>query len=295
MTANAFATNTRKLKTLLSNVVTQQLVSVENKALLFSGGLDSSILLALLSSLNSTPIPLIVVGTTSAKDIQAASRAATALRLQVEIKTFTLDNVRRALPTIINAANSTDVLQVSLAIPLHFAVKRAQKLGVTTLVVGQGADELFGGYARYERLVLKEEMQLVIAEMEEDLKTLERVTLPCQQSLAKFHGTQLVAPFLAPDIVAYSQSLPIHQKIVSTDSGVIRKLILRNLAKDLKLPEFIVKSPKRALQYGSGARRILDKLSTQFWQQREPSLSNREARSHTNIHRFLCQVQESAV
>lgn len=290
----ALASDAGKLRALLSSAVSKQLASVESKGLLFSGGLDSSILLAILSTLNSTPIPLIVAGITSAKDIQAASSAATALGLQIEVQNFTLDDVERALPTIITAANSTDVLQVSLAIPLHFAAIRAQELGVTTLVSGQGADELFGGYARYERLMLNEEPQLIVAEMQADLKTLKQVTLPCQQSLVQHHGIQLVAPFLAPDIVAYSQSLPLHQKIVTTDSGVIRKRILRKLAKDLNLPGFIANAPKRALQYGSGASRILSRLSTLYWQQREPTLSKREARSHTNIHRFLCLLQENA-
>ncbi len=292
MTADALFSNVRKLKTLLSDVVAQHLVSVENKGLLFSGGLDSSILLALLSSHDSIPIPLFVSGTASAKDVYAARKAAIALGLPIEIQNFTLDDVERVLHTIITAANSTDVLQVSLAIPLYFAIMRAQKLGITTLVSGQGADELFGGYARYERLVLEEELQLVLTEMQADLKTLRRVTYPCQQSLAKFHGIQLVAPFMAPSIVTYSQSLPLHQKIISTERGVIRKRILRKLAMDLKLPEFIVKAPKRALQYGSGARRILERLSARYWQQRKPSLLGRETRSHTKIHQFLCQIQE---
>jgi asparagine synthase (glutamine-hydrolysing) len=251
-------------------------------------------LLAILSALDSTPFPLIVAGVASAKDIKAASNAATALGLQVEVQNFTLDDVERALPTIIDAAESTDVLQVSLAIPLYFSVIRAQKLGVTTLVSGQGADELFGGYARYERLILKDEPQSVLAEMQEDLKTLMQVTLPCQQSLAKYYGIQLVTPFLASDVVTYSQALPLHQKIIATESEVIRKRILRELAQHLKLPGFIAKAPKRALQYGSGASRILARLSTRFWQQREPALPSRVARSHTNIHRFLCLVQENA-
>jgi asparagine synthase (glutamine-hydrolysing) len=277
---------------LLSKAITQQLGSSQNRGLLFSGGLDSSILLVLHSQLNTTPLSLIVSGTASSKDIQAASRAANALTHQLEIQNFTLNDVENSLPTIISAINSTDVLQVSLAIPLHFAAMRAQKLGVTTLISGQGADELFGGYARYERLVQNDELQLVSAEMQADLITLERVTLPCQQSMAKLHDIHFVAPFLAPDIVTYSQSIPLHYKIADTGSGIIRKRILRTLAKNLGLPEFIAKAPKRALQYGSGASRILERLSMFFWQRREPSLSNREARSYTNIHRFLCLVQE---
>ncbi|MFX1474651.1 MAG: asparagine synthase C-terminal domain-containing protein [Promethearchaeota archaeon] len=287
-----FASNTRKLKTLLGKAITQQLDSVERSGLLFSGGLDSSILLALLSTLNTTPIPLLVAGITSSKDIKAATSAAAALGLQIEVQHFTLDDVERALPTIITASESTDVLQVSLAIPLHFSAIHARKLGVTTLVSGQGADELFGGYARYERLILKEERQSVLAEMIEDLKTLMQVTLPCQKSLVQYHGIQLVTPFLSPGIVAFSKSLPLHHKIITTDSRVVRKRILRKLAKDLRLPGFIVNAPKRALQYGSGSSRILARLSTRFWQQREPTIPRREARSHANIHRFLCLVKE---
>ena len=102
----ALASDAGKLRALLSSAVSKQLANVESKGLLFSGGLDSSILLAILSTLNSTPIPLIVAGTTSAKDIQAAHSAATALGLQIETQNFALDDVELALPTIITAANS---------------------------------------------------------------------------------------------------------------------------------------------------------------------------------------------
>lgn len=294
MTDNDFTLSIRKLGVLLGRVIADQFDSVDCLGVLFSGGLDSSILAAILSKVTHASLRLIVAGTTSAKDIQTARSAATALGYQIEVQNFTIDDVELALPTIITAANSTDVLQVSLAIPLHFAAMRAQNLGVTMLVSGQGADELFGGYARYERLILEEEPQLVVAEMQADLTRLKQTTLPCQQSLIQYHGIKLVTPFLTPEIVTYSQSLPLQQKIVSTDSGVIRKRILRKLAKDLKLPGFIADTPKRALQYGSGARRTLDRLSTRFWQQREPTLPSRVARSHTRIHQFLCLVKESA-
>jgi asparagine synthase (glutamine-hydrolysing) len=292
MVDSAFEACISQLRKLLIQGTRRSLASAEQSALLFSGGLDSSILAVLLSSIRPTSGLLIVAGSNAAKDIQAARQAATTLALPLEVRGFTLIEVAEALPSILTTIGSTDVLQVSLAIPLYFAASRAHQLGVTVLLSGQGADELFGGYARYERLVLQGAVQSVNAEMGTDFRKLIQSTLPYQQALVERHAIHLVTPYLDKQVIAFAQNLPLHYKLLRTDHAIVRKRILRNLAVNLKLPATIANAPKRAAQYGSGAARMLAEIASNYWRQWEPQLSAQESRTQARIQQFLVALKE---
>ncbi|MFX1564283.1 MAG: asparagine synthase C-terminal domain-containing protein, partial [Promethearchaeota archaeon] len=265
MTGKVMHSYTSELKALLIKAVSQALADAKNPGLLFSGGIDSSILAVLLSSPSSSPISLIVSGTRSSKDVGAAQTAALHLDLPIEICYFTLEELEKTLPEILTAAKSTDVLQISLAIPLFFAAARANELGISTLFTGQGADELFGGYARFERLIIQSGSNATIAEMKKAFNYLLVTTLPCQQAVAQYHKVKLAAPYLNSKVISFATNLPLNSKILVSEDNVIRKRILRQLAKTLHLSNEIIHAPKRAAQYGSGASRLLTKLAKQFW------------------------------
>jgi len=283
-----------ELGSLLKAAVSSCLASAGHPGILFSGGLDSGILAVLASKISCRRSLLLVAGSPGSRDVVAAREAARELHLPLEVCLFTLDDVERKLPSIIAAAGSTDVLQVSLAIPLFFAAGWARRLGINLLVSGQGADELFGGYARYERLLLEAGPEAVHSEMEEDLTKLNRVTLPCQLATVQYHGLQMATPYLDRRILDFAGSLPLRHKLQVSNGIVIRKLILRRLARKLKLPSLIVDAKKRAAQYGSGASKFLARLSQSYWRRVEPGLSQREASSWRRIHRFLVAQQRSS-
>jgi len=291
MTENVKVSSILKLKTLLISATENTISNIENPGLLFSGGLDSSILAVLLSSLTTSPVSLLVSGTESSKDVNAARIAASILKLPIEICIFTIEELEKILPEILAAATSIDVLQVSLAIPLFFAAKKAKELGISTLLTGQGADELFGGYARFERLIIRQGQEATIAEMKKALNELITTTLPCQQAVANHNNIQLAMPYLDPGVVSFASNLPLDKKIYISKNSVTRKHILRELAKNMGLPNEIIHAPKRALQYGSGTSHLLSKLAKQFWKKVNPMLSPRKASTHTRIQQFLFSLQ----
>ncbi len=291
LTENVKASKILKLKTILIRAIKNTISNVERPGLLFSGGLDSSILAALLSGLSTSNVSLLVSGTESSKDVNAARAAASILELPLEIRIFTIDELERMLPEILKAAKSTDVLQVSLAVPLFFATKKAKELGISTLLTGQGADELFGGYERFERLIIREGPEATAAEMKKAFNQLITTALPCQQAVANHNSIQLAAPYLNPEVVSFASNLCLDNKICVSKDRVIRKHILRELAKNMGLPSEITHAPKRALQYGSGTSHLLSKLAKQFWKKVNPSLSSREASTHLRIQQFLFSLQ----
>ncbi len=263
--------------------------SSDTIGVLFSGGLDSSVITAILSKVHPRPFQLFVAGIESAKDIKLARIAADALNLPITLCVFTKNDVKEKLPTIMSIGGRVDVLHVELAIPLFFASHVANQFGISTLYSGQGADELFGGYAKHEKLFLESGEQSVLSEMELDFRILHEETLPLMDTIVAHSNIQLVVPFCEKSISEFASSLPFSCKLVQDSDIVIRKRVLRLLAEYLGLPPEVVHAPKRALQYGSGAHRILTNLSADYWIDQNPNMTQREARSHTRVEKYLAQ------
>ena len=280
-----------KFKGLLTNAIKGAYDSSAVVGLLFSGGLDSSILADMLTKIHSSDLHLFVSGTESAVDIEQAQLVAETLKLPLIIRQFTLDDVREILLDVLSLVTIVDVLHIELAIPLYLAAKCAQQFDVTELFSGQGADELFGGYAKHERQLIQSGEEAVRLEMEHDLQRLQKITFPCQQAIVNHFHLKYRVPFLNDLIVQFALALPFDAKLVSTPDGVIRKHFLRLLADNLGLPEEVVNAPKRAMQYGSGIHRLLCDLSQEFWSKKDSSISLRQARSHARIQEFLNQLK----
>ncbi|MFX1299488.1 MAG: asparagine synthase C-terminal domain-containing protein [Promethearchaeota archaeon] len=292
MTNETLTNYTQQLKTMLTHTIRSSLKSQDTFGVLFSGGLDSSILAAILASIYSEPFPLFVTGITSAKDIPQARLAASHLNLPLTIRIFTHDDVKEKLRQILSLCGVVDLLHAELAITFFFATECANQNKVATIFSGQGADELFGGYARHERHFIESGSEKTSIEMLFDLKKLQEVTLPCLQAVVNHFGLQLVTPFSDMSLIEYSHNLPFSCKLTLSSGEVVRKQLLRQLAQELQLPSQVVNAPKRAVQYGSGVHRILTDLTTEYWSEKEPTLSAREARSHTRMNQFLAHITD---
>jgi asparagine synthase (glutamine-hydrolysing) len=282
-----------QLSDLLTNMISKHLTSSDEMGVLFSGGLDSSVITAILSKLHPAPFQLFVAGIEAAKDIIFARKAAEALNLQLTIQLFTAADVEEALPTILSVLETVDLLHVELAIPLFFAAKCASQFQITTLFSGQGADELFGGYAKYEKRFLNSEEESTLSEMKSDLQILYDKTLPSMTAIVSHFNSRLIVPFCEQPIKNFADLIPFSCKIAQISKKVIRKRILRLLARNLNLPSQIADAPKRALQYGSGTHRILSRLATSYWLKQNPKLSKRKTRTHSRIEQYLSQFTDT--
>ncbi|MFX1318072.1 MAG: asparagine synthase C-terminal domain-containing protein [Promethearchaeota archaeon] len=277
----------QRLYTLLVSAVSNCFAPSDSLGVLFSGGLDSSIITAILSKTHTDPLQLFVAGIEFAKDLDLASEAAEALNLSLTLRIFTEEDVKEALPAITSLLGPPDVMHTELAIPFFFAVQCAKQFGVTILICGQGADELFSGYAKYEKLLLQSMPEAVLAQMESDLNNLKKTTLPFLQRIVSQFSLRLVTPFLEPSIIDFSSTLPFSCKLQRNADTIIRKRVLRLLAENLGLPSQVTNAPKRAMQYGSGSHRVLTKLATEYWLDQNPELTQRQARSHARVEQYL--------
>jgi asparagine synthase (glutamine-hydrolysing) len=78
--------------------------------------------------------------------------------------------------------------------------------------------------------------------------------------ICNFHGLELRLPFVTNELVRFALSLPVELKLQPTDV-TLRKLVLRDVGRNLGLPRSVVDRPKKAIQYATGVSKILGRTA----------------------------------
>ncbi|MFC6765934.1 asparagine synthase C-terminal domain-containing protein, partial [Natrinema soli] len=129
--------------------------------------------------------------------------------------------------------------------------------GFDALAVGQGADELFGGYEKVVRLDHRVDAETVRGAVREQLRSLAD-QLPRDVLTIEATGLEPVAPFLHDAVVEAALQLP-DELLADEDE---RKRGFRRVAARY-LPAEVASRDKKAVQYGSLVARELDRLARQ--------------------------------
>ncbi|NOQ55747.1 MAG: asparagine synthase (glutamine-hydrolyzing) [Nanohaloarchaea archaeon] len=139
----------KKLKILLQDSVKLRMISDVPLGATLSGGLDSSIITTLMSRVSDSEVNTYTAGFGDSSDEFAYANMVSEYagtnhkELYIDFK-----NITKELPKII--WNNDTVLTRTAAFPLYFLSKELKK-NITVAMVGEGSDELFGGYPRYKQ------------------------------------------------------------------------------------------------------------------------------------------------
>jgi asparagine synthase (glutamine-hydrolysing) len=131
-------------------------------------------------------------------------------------------------------------------------MKFAKNNGFDEIMFGQGADELFGGYKRYEKYSGGDLERVML----EDLKNIGERNLVRDCKLSYHNGIRLILPYLRWEVIRGSLSIPADLKVARLEGRVVRKYFLRKIAREY-LPEEVVWKEKKAIQYSTGVAKIL--------------------------------------
>ncbi len=180
-----------------------------------------------------------------------ARKAAETLGLRLEVAELNPENVGRALRTIDLPFEPT-LMDRSLWCLYSTVSKTARDAGARIMLLGQLADELFGGYAKYAEALRLRGEEAAVSMMDADLRAyplrgrLRDVGACGRRVEPKF-------PFEAPPVVQFAESLPMSFKIRDGE----RKAVLRRAAATLGVPEELAMTPKKAAQYSSGVQKLV--------------------------------------
>jgi asparagine synthase (glutamine-hydrolysing) len=228
----------------------------QNLGVLFSAGVDSSLVAVLAEEHGLSPI-LYNFGTEFSKDRSFAENMANDLGLNMVAHDINTDEIENAIPFIKSELEKINIdpnwMQVALAVGVYFIGKRAAKDNTNIMLCGQGSDELFGGYSKFNGL---KDSELQVA-MENGIKSVIASDIKRDAHMLSLSGIALYSPYTDPEFIDYALSIPISYKI----KGEIKKYIIREVAKNHGLPEYITTRPKNAMQYSSGIQKVIDKIS----------------------------------
>lgn len=214
-----------------------------------SGGLDSSTMAALAQP-HVRELHTFSVGFPGAPDLEFARRVADFLGSEHHEVFCTLDEIVAVLPEVIYHLESFDALLVRSSVTNYLVARRASDY-VGSVFSGEGADELFAGYAY---LATVEPHQLS-AELVDIVRRLHNTALQRVDRTASAHGLVAYVPFLDPDVVQYALHIPSRLKL-RQEEGATEKWILRR-ALDALLPSEVLWRRKEKFWQGAGVGDLL--------------------------------------
>ncbi|MGY5858615.1 MAG: asparagine synthase-related protein [Candidatus Thorarchaeota archaeon] len=235
----------------------ERLRSEDRCAVLFSGGVDSA-LAALMAKNFCDDTLLVTARCAGSHDETVAVSAAKAMSLPIIEVHIDSDSLWKTLPNVINSIKRTKRMDVEIALTFYFAAQEARKRGYDLIVSGQGPDELFGGYARYEKMMIEQGPEKVESELWADISITDEANIQRDTLAVGAHNLEAFFPYLNSDFVRTALTIPATLNIDS-EKKPSRKLLFRELAIRLGVPREVASTPKRATQYSSGTSKMLEK------------------------------------
>lgn len=246
----------KALKDHILESVKKRTRSLDKVGILFSGGVDSTLLAVICADLG-VETELYAVGSEGSPDLTFARKVAADIGLPLHIKMVDEELVREYIPPVLNAIEEWNVMKLGVGMTAFLAAEMAHEQGERVILSGQGADELFAGYHRYLDFY-HQKGEATQKDLQGDVENLYHVNLERDDKVTMASSVELRVPYLDLQIINIAMDIPMYYKI-SGPEDKLRKCILREVASQMGVPPEIVKRPKKAAQYGSGIHKILRK------------------------------------
>uniref|UniRef100_A0A9I9D2Q0 Asparagine synthetase domain-containing protein 1 n=1 Tax=Cucumis melo TaxID=3656 RepID=A0A9I9D2Q0_CUCME len=250
-------------------------------AILFSGGLDSMILAALLDeclgpcyevdllnvSFDGCSAPDRISAKAGVKELSRIAPLRRWKLVEIDADMSDLTSETKHVMSLINPANTYMDLNIGIALWLasggngwiyesvdedeKFHQRVKYKSEAKILLVGSGADEQCAGYGRHRTKYRQGGWHLLNEEMKLDIQRIWKRNLGRDDRCIADNGKEARFPFLDEDVIRTLLAFPLWEVTdLEKPAGTGDKKILREVAKLLGLHEAGV-LPKRAIQFGS--------------------------------------------
>jgi asparagine synthase (glutamine-hydrolysing) len=247
----------RVLRELLVQATRDQLADGAVGGSGLSGGLDSSVIVAIAYELGHR-IPLFTIGLPGSEDLQNAALMAAHLGAseQHHVLTVTEERIAGLVREAVWQLESYEEDCISGCIANLLTSELAAR-HTNCCLSGEGSDELFGGYHLLKDvtdLTKRQAMmdKLVAIAYNTALRRLDRGWMA--------NSVQYRTPFLDTRVIAFSRKIPVDWKIYG--KAQIEKWIVREACRDL-LPAEIADRRKLRFAAGAGVDDIMDRLAAE--------------------------------
>lgn len=232
-----------------------------------SGGLDSSAMAALARP-KVKKLHTFTIGLPNAPDLEKAHEVAEFIQSDHHETIVELEDLLSVLPEVIYHLESFDAWLVRSSLTNYLVARVASKY-VSTVLSGEGGDELFAGYAYLKEL----DPSAIQKELIDIAGRLHNTALQRVDRSASAHGTIAHVPFLDPEVVDYAFRIPPNLKL---RDGIEKWILRKSLVG--KLPKTILDRTKSKFWEGAG----IGDLLAQFAEKRISDLEFKRERELPN-------------
>lgn len=262
------------IRTALEAAVKRQLMSDVPYGVLLSGGLDSTVISAIVAKFAAERVEThdkekawwprlhsFAIGLKGSPDLAAAKIAADYLGTVHHEVHFTVEEALDAVEDVIYHLETYDITTVRAATPMYLLARVIKSMGIKMVLSGEGSDELFGGYLYFHKAPNAKEFH------EETVRKLSKLhlydCLRANKSLAAW-GVEGRVPFLDKEFMDVAMSINPDLKLCNDR---IEKWVLREAFKDI-VPKEVCWRQKEQFSDGVGynwidsLKALTDKLIT---------------------------------
>ncbi|MBO7367423.1 MAG: asparagine synthase B [Paludibacteraceae bacterium] len=253
-------TSIPELRKALEDAVERQLMTDVPYGVLLSGGLDSSVISAIVKKFAARRVESgntaeawwprlhsFAVGLEGSPDLKAARKVAEHIGTVHHELVFTLREGLDAISDVIYHIETYDVTTVRASTPMYLLARFIKSMGIKMVLSGEGADEIFGGYLYFHKAPNSEEFH------KETVRKLSMLhmydCLRANKSLAAW-GVEGRVPFLDKEFLDVAMRLNPKDKMV-TKEHPMEKWIVRKAFEDY-LPESVAWRQKEQFSDGVG-------------------------------------------
>lgn len=229
------------IRKLLTSAVKKRLQSDVPIGFLLSGGLDSSLIVAIAAKLNKN-ITCFSIGFENSPDVESAKIVANYLNIKNHhIIPFSVELGLSYIEKVIEITETYDITTIRASVPQYIMAKYiSENTNIKVLLSGEGSDEIFGGYKYFRTAPNIEEFHNETIRLLEELYLFDNKRT--DRTMAS-NGLEVRVPYLDNEFVEFITK--INPELLMYSNDQIEKQILRDSFIDY-LPNNILYRSKEA-------------------------------------------------
>lgn len=229
-----------------TEAVKKRIMSDRPIGCLLSGGLDSSLVAAILQKNISFKLKTFSIGLEGATDLLYAKKVADYIGSDHTEVIISEEDMFNAIPEVIKSIESYDTTTVRASTPMYLLSKYIREnTDIVVIYSGEGSDEASGSYLYFHKAPSYNEFRYECNRLMKDLSYFD--VLRCDRTTAA-HSLEVRVPFLDKDFLNYYMN--IEARFKHPNNNNIEKYILRKAFDNELLPRDVLWRKKEAMSDG---------------------------------------------